>query len=577
MKKRILAMTCCLALLLGCLAGLGIISAAEGTEGDNEVTLYFPENDIDEEQEIFLVEGGQIRTSGKALPAGSGKTALRLASTLACEGVVVNDYVGDYSKAMITWCDVSYPIEEVGTLVAKESDITKNDLTPEEALKYDVTPTAGGVIVPAKKVYSQAADGKSITFTAVITNVPYHMYGADICARAYVRYTTADGTKTLYGDVMTRNVYDVWADTEDTSREVLDRAEYLQDGTGYFEKNARVVFLGDSITNDGKFISGIFRYYAAKYPQDKVEMYMAGVKGGNAGGGLTYLEDQVLSLNPDYVSIMFGMNDIYRSLYTNGYQGTAEQVAKIDAYEANMENIVKTLRAKGVKVILCTPSPYDQTCTAGATNYPGCADALQECAKRVKTLAEKYTCKVVDFNGPMTEALAYVQDETNGGSTDLTIIDSTSKDRVHPGTLGHDLMARIFLRDIGEDADIVPTNQYLLKCLKGEASVYTKFGDLDISPEFAAKVGSISTTHITGSDNRAVCSYWEGEFTFVGTSNYKTLTLQQKIDKVATFAGQYPKDWRGTECIPKFEANAKALGSNRAKVIEAVKKVYATE
>lgn len=543
-----------------------------GWSGDAGMSVRFQELGVYEvTEDAFTIEGGQIRTNATALPKGNGQVALRLANTLKVNGVVLDGHVGDYSNATIKIGSATYPVVEVGTLVGRKSLITKENMTPEEGLTYAGIEAVNGKAVPAKNVYSQSEDGEFITFTAVVANVPYYMYAEDICARAYVRYKTGAGDeKTMYGDVMTRNVYDVWANTDDASREVLDRADYLQAGSGYFAKGSRVVFLGDSITNNGAFISEIFKYYAAKYPQDKVEMYMAGVKGGTALGGLTYLDEQVLALNADYVSIMFGMNDIDRDGYRTGYDNaSAATKAKIDEHAANMEAIVKKLQAKGIKVILCTPSPYDDTTTGTTTtNLVGCAEALRLCGEKAKALAAKYGCDVIDFNTTMMAATAYVQDSANGGNSDYTII---GRDRVHPDTLGHDLMARIFLNTIGEDVT-VPSNAYLLSCLKGEATINSKFQDL--GSEFSAKAAAIKTDCITGSVNRKVCSYFEGEFFFIGTENYNTMPMAEKIAKIAALNGSYSGDWRGTECIPNFETNAKNLGANRYAVQQAAKAIY---
>ncbi len=540
---------------------------ALGWSGDAGKSIRVCEMGVYAMPQNFAVVGAQIRTNASALPAGSGAVALRFANTLTCEGVTLNGYVADYTAATVTVGGVACPIVEVGTLVTTESYITRNNLQPIDALVYGSTVAKA---VPAKNIYSQAADKSAITYTAVVTNVPYNRYGEDMLARAYVRYTTPQGEQVMYGDIVERNVYDVWATDAPTEREVLDRADYLNDGSGYFEQGSRVVFLGDSITNNSAFIAETFCYYAAKYPQDKVEMYMAGVKGGTAEGGLAFLEDQVLALNPDYVSIMFAMNDINREGYSNGYaNASAQQKAYIDTYAANMEQIVQKLQAKGVKVIICTPTPFDETCTsANQWNYPGCFEALQVCAEKARALATKYGCELVDFNAPMSEAVLYVQDTANGGNPAYTIIGT---DHVHPGTLGHDMMARIWLNTMGEDVT-VPTNEMLLNCLKGTASVNAKFEDL--GTEFSNKVKAVSTTGINGSANYAVCSYYEGEFFFVGPANHDTMTLQEKIDKVATYNGQYTGDWRGQTCIPQFATNAANLGANRYAVQQAIKGVY---
>ncbi len=531
----------------------------------SEIGVYGTRQENNEEREIRTLGSG-IRTKSNALPSGSGSVALRFATTLNCAGVTVDGYVGDYSAATVTVDGTTYPISGVGTLVARESVITRANLSPEEAM------VCGGAVVtdvPAKNIYSQADDKQSITYTAVVTNVPYNLYGEDICARSYVRYTTPEGEAVMYSDVMVRNVYDVWATVAPTDHVALARADYLNDGSGYFEQGARIVFVGDSITNDGTYVSEIFKYYAAKYPADKVEMYMVGARGDTAAEELTYLEDRLLSYNPDYVSIMYGMNDIQREGYTSGYEAASDkQKSYIDAYEENMEKLIQALQAKGVKVILCTPTPYDETCTSGSSsNYPGCFEALQVCAEKARELATKYDCILADFNTPMSEAALYVQNPDNGGDDSYTIIAS---DRIHPGVLGHDMMARIWLKAVGEDVS-VPTNEQMLDCVTGEATVNNLFQDL--GTEFSDKVAAVSDAGIKGTVNKNICAYWEGEIFFVEPENYAYMTVEEKINYVAN-TNRYEGDWRGYSVKEYFTTNASNVGANRYAVQQLIKGVY---
>lgn len=48
---------------------------------------------------------------------------------------------------------------------------------------------------------------------------------------------------------------------------------------------------------------------------NRVKCYNCGVAGGNVNKVLKYLHSKCLIYNPDYVVIMFGVNDILRQLY----------------------------------------------------------------------------------------------------------------------------------------------------------------------------------------------------------------------------------------------------------------------
>ena len=65
-------------------------------------------------------------------------------------------------------------------------------------------------------------------------------------------------------------------------------------------------------------------------------------------------------------------------------------------------------------------------------------DALVECGRIVRELAASAGASVVDFNGPLTEwnLARQKKDPTS------TLV---GPDRVHPGPVGHTLMAHLFL------------------------------------------------------------------------------------------------------------------------------------
>ena len=79
----------------------------------------------------------------------------------------------------------------------------------------------------------------------------------------------------------------------------------------FLEKDI-ICFLGDSITANGRWMAEVYQYLRKKY---KVKCYNCGFSGGTALNASYYLNSECLIYNPDYVSIMFGINDIRISLY----------------------------------------------------------------------------------------------------------------------------------------------------------------------------------------------------------------------------------------------------------------------
>jgi len=214
-----------------------------------------------------------------------------------------------------------------------------------------------------------------------------------------------------------------------------------------FKDGETVCFLGDSITAGGRCQTLIADYYLTRFPGRTIRFANAGRSGDSAGGSLGRLQEDVIDKKPTSVTIMFGMNDVNRGAYVaNPDDGKKKaQQQALDGYRANMEKVVGRIRteAGGPKLLIVTPSPFDQTVVLEkSNNQPGCNDGLGKCAEIVRELAAKNNGTVVDFHGPMT-ALNLEQQKK---IPTWTIVGG---DRVHPGAQGQLMMAWLFLKTQG--------------------------------------------------------------------------------------------------------------------------------
>lgn len=125
---------------------------------------------------------------------------------------------------------------------------------------------------------------------------------------------------------------------------------------------ATVVFFGDSVTNgcfevefDGQRYIPIYdeansytaifgRMVKELYPKTQLNVINSGISGDSAKGGLSRLERDVLSYNPDLVVVCFGLNDCGM-----GLSGVIE-------YEKNLSEILRRVKEYGSEVILMTPN-----------------------------------------------------------------------------------------------------------------------------------------------------------------------------------------------------------------------------
>ena len=218
---------------------------------------------------------------------------------------------------------------------------------------------------------------------------------------------------------------------------------YCQNGMTFFQKDDRVCFVGNSITNQGEFHHNILLYHITRFPNTPLLFFNCGISGNRTENVLSRMEDDILSNKPNKAVIMIGMNDVSRSLYSAKPTINADTLRlredAISLYKTNLEKIVSIFLERKIKVILQKPSIYDQTAVLSTSNGLGVNDALKRCADFMDELADKYSLQTVDYWTIMTNLNQQIQKID-------PLATLTSKDRVHPGPTGHFVMAYQFLK-----------------------------------------------------------------------------------------------------------------------------------
>jgi lysophospholipase L1-like esterase len=208
-------------------------------------------------------------------------------------------------------------------------------------------------------------------------------------------------------------------------------------GDFYLRDGDRVVFYGDSITDQRLYTTYTETYVATRFPQLRVSFVHSGVGGDRVTGGWCgpidlRLSRDVLAHKPTVMTIMLGMNDgSYRAFdpkifetYSTGYQRIVDRVK--DALPS-------------VRLTLIQPSPYDDV-TRPAGFEGGYNAVLVRYGQFVKELAQKAQCDAADLNTSVVAVLEKAR------STDAETAKKIIADRVHPGPSGHLLMAQALLQ-----------------------------------------------------------------------------------------------------------------------------------
>jgi lysophospholipase L1-like esterase len=199
----------------------------------------------------------------------------------------------------------------------------------------------------------------------------------------------------------------------------------------------RVVFYGDSITDQRLYTLYVETYVLTRFPKLDASFVHSGwggdrVSGGGGGAIDARLERDVIPYQPTVMTIMLGMNDGgYRAFdegifakYTQGYQHIVESVQK--AFPQ-------------IHFTLIQPSPFDDV--TRPPNFEGGYNAvLIRYGEWVKDYAQRVGATVADLNTPVVAVLEKAK------AADPKLAQRILPDRVHPGPDGHLIMAEAILK-----------------------------------------------------------------------------------------------------------------------------------
>src|SRR5439155_16313408 len=126
-------------------------------------------------------------------------------------------------------------------------------------------------------------------------------------------------------------------------------------GNFYLRDGDRVVFYGDSITDQRLYTTFVETYVVTRFPLLKVSFVHSGwggdrVTGGGGGPVDVRLWRDVLPYNPTVLTIMLGMND-------GKYRAFDQQL--FDEFTTGFKHIVDTVKRQvpGIRITAIQPSP----------------------------------------------------------------------------------------------------------------------------------------------------------------------------------------------------------------------------
>ncbi|CAN5355585.1 hypothetical protein BH23VER1_BH23VER1_16200 [soil metagenome] len=230
----------------------------------------------------------------------------------------------------------------------------------------------------------------------------------------------------------------------------------------WFQPGERVLFLGDSITQDGRYIAIVDTLLAAKMGGDeRPDLINLGLRSETASGlsekdhpfprpdVLDRIDAALAVAKPDTTFVCYGMNDAI-------YHPFGEE--RFAAYRDGVNRVIEKVSATGSKIVLFTPPPFDASSSQsnlqgeGADDYgyqrpfEGYSEVLRRYGDWVKEQVSRPEIDaVIDIYQPLVELVEA------GRKRDP---DYRYGDGVHPNWEGHVVIAQAVLAAAGTGKDL---------------------------------------------------------------------------------------------------------------------------
>ena len=320
-----------------------------------------------------------------------------------------------------------------------------------------------------------------------------------------------------------------------------------------FQDREAVCFVGDSITQIGRYHYIISLFYHTRYPDREIIFQNLGI-GGDIAPGVHYRFERVVDRRPTSMTLMLGMNDSGYEHYLLEDETEKDRVTK-EKYELfcnSMDSIADKLNNElpDTNVTLIGSSMYDETSKEERISSIGKNTTIIKMSKRCQQLALDNGYGFVDFNAPMLRITA----EQQLKDPLFTLCPA----RVHPEWNGDTVMAYTFLKYQGVNG-VVSSIEIDAERSKIIEMKNCRLSDLKVDPDkvaFKLKSNSLPFPMLEKGYR---------DKTFIAALELVPFEkeLNQEIVKVTGLEGQYKLLIDGNE-VGGYSANELSKGVNLA-------------
>ena len=171
-------------------------------------------------------------------------------------------------------------------------------------------------------------------------------------------------------------------------------------------------------------------FLSAYYPEILTRVTNAGISGNTSRDLLARFDRDVVSLNPDWVSVCIGINDVWRQF---DCPAIPDGHVMPEEYRNNVEEMILKVKDKVKGIFILSPYYIE------SNHDDFMRKRMNEYVEISKELAEKHGCRFVDFQ-KVFEDYCKIRHSAY-----------LAWDRVHPNQVGSMLMAKAFLEQCDFD------------------------------------------------------------------------------------------------------------------------------
>lgn len=211
-------------------------------------------------------------------------------------------------------------------------------------------------------------------------------------------------------------------------------------GNMKLETGQTLLFIGDSITDCGRarpiafdkdlgdgYVNLVNSLLSVWYPEKSIRIINTGIGGNRVTDLEARWQTDCLNLKPDWLSIMIGINDVWRHFD----RSTDPKQVDIQNYESTYRKLLEQTRPNLTGLVLMSPFYIE------ANRDDPMRAMMDSYSEVVQNLAQEFDAVFVDVQGAFDQYLVHRPTQSLCG------------DRVHPNQAGHLIIAKAFLTAMG--------------------------------------------------------------------------------------------------------------------------------